>query len=471
MTEIERLRNKGGTPFGDTTSAAFDEKLRRILEKVNPATVSKVVDENAEPLVVWHGSPESGFDVIDPGESRRAERVPSSFASKDLDTARSYSGTRDEADPTNLDEDGDFVRRPGKYPLFLNLKNPHEAWFEGANWDGRRDWQYQVIGEDGDPIYDENGRQYFDDRASAEALAELHEGSEVEAADDRWETTDQVVNEAKRYGADGAIIYDVIDSGTQGGFPDATDVYAAFDANQFKSATRNNGEFSASDSILFAPRPRGPFLATAPAKGKAPRLRQTPDSLPERDQRAIEAWAPGARAAAERERQRAEERARIWNEPDEANLPQWTTLEGVEILRIPGAKHGAIPATGRRNAVNYVAFDVNTREELAYLRKDEVRQWLINSHRNNEGQPLFAPRPRRDPNQLAFDFGTTGDLGDRNQRGFDFGLSASFEGIRTRPPWISPDPIPPMPSRIEASLTRPWGISSRRWRRSRASGG
>ena len=57
--------------------------------------------------------------------------------------------------------------------------------------------------------------------------------------------------------------------------------------------------------------------------------------------------------------------------------PQWETLEGHAILRVPGEAIAALPTTGRRNAAQFVVFDVATRRELAYLKRDEVTGWLV----------------------------------------------------------------------------------------------
>jgi hypothetical protein len=37
------------------------------LSAVNPAEVAKVVDENGEPLVVYHGTPKTGIEVTPKG--------------------------------------------------------------------------------------------------------------------------------------------------------------------------------------------------------------------------------------------------------------------------------------------------------------------------------------------------------------------------------------------------------------------
>lgn len=61
------------------------------------------------------------------------------------------------------------------------------------------------------------------------------------------------------------------------------------------------------------------------------------------------------------------------------NQAEFETLEGQTILRIPGAPIAALPQTGKKNARNWIAFDLATRETLANLTKAEVRGWLYRS--------------------------------------------------------------------------------------------
>jgi hypothetical protein len=60
------------------------------------------------------------------------------------------------------------------------------------------------------------------------------------------------------------------------------------------------------------------------------------------------------------------------------NQPKWTTLEGENILQVPGSRYAALPTTGKKNAAKYIIFDVKTREEVTFLKKNEVNAWLTN---------------------------------------------------------------------------------------------
>jgi hypothetical protein len=62
--------------------------------------------------------------------------------------------------------------------------------------------------------------------------------------------------------------------------------------------------------------------------------------------------------------------------------PDWSTIDGVEVLRIPGEPLAAIPCSGRRSASRFQAFDVATREALCQLTKREIRSWLIRMARS-----------------------------------------------------------------------------------------
>lgn len=266
--------------------------------------VSKVVDsETGEPLVVYHGSEKGGFTVLDPNKGDK-HRSPMIFTAASRNTSRSYSGSGDEiAMPVvpktqdefenygfefNANEDGtvevvdpngyaikaaakdmaaaiqaaakdmeenaaDYtVQQRGVYSLFLNIRNPHEAYFEGANWDGEAPWgTYEVFDGTGDQVYGKDGRRYFS-LEEAEQLAE-EVGGDFQDAQGPGETTNTVAEDAKRYGHDGTIIRQVTDDGGKGGYVEPDDVFVIFDANQAKSATQNTGAFSRdSDDLRFS---------------------------------------------------------------------------------------------------------------------------------------------------------------------------------------------------------------------------
>lgn len=272
--------------------------------------VSKVVDDNGEPLVVYHGTNKAGFSEFEePGGTKRGDL--GIFTTPNREMARTYMSRRGSEValpvPQSIDDltelgleivdngDGGFgvygsdgylngtydseeeivqiySRAPlpsrdeaGFYASFLNIRNPLEENFEGANWDGSRSGQYQVVNDEGEVQYNDNGRGYFNDRDEAEALAEST-GGEVQPADDFYQNTDSAVREARRYN-DGAIIRQVVDSGPgvySSYIDEPSDVFVAFKPNQLKSATQNTGEFSErSDDMRFSRR-RNIFGHAAP---------------------------------------------------------------------------------------------------------------------------------------------------------------------------------------------------------------
>ena len=218
------------------------------------ANSSKVVDENGEPKVVYHGTRSTGFSVFDDSKGARKWKTGApggtSWFSDDISTAYSYSGSYEEAE--YWDEEEEFSEPqypPGIYECFLNIRMPYEEWFDGANWDGSRS-DYAVVDEEGSIVMDG-----FGTREDAEAYAQKEglEGYNVEEAPDLWDSTNSVARRAlgdKQ--SDGAIIYDVVDGG-RFGYPSATNVYVVFESNQIKSATDNVGTYDTNnDDIRFA---------------------------------------------------------------------------------------------------------------------------------------------------------------------------------------------------------------------------
>jgi len=247
--------------------------------------VSKAVDENGEPLVLYHGTTDGGFTIFD-ASGRKAKVQGATFFTPNKAMAQSYSGSGKEVSLRRLETDEDLsannfeikenrglfelyrygnlvdrfdtrqdavdsvnsFRTSGLYPVFLNIRDPDEADFEGANWDGGRYGQYVVENEEGEPVYDANGRAYFEDKADAEELAE-NVGGEVNPAPDHYDSTDGVVREAQRLKNDGAIIRNVTDMGPRLSpyAGEATDVFVTFKPEQVKSATQNVGTFDATN--------------------------------------------------------------------------------------------------------------------------------------------------------------------------------------------------------------------------------
>jgi len=66
--------------------------------------------------------------------------------------------------------------------------------------------------------------------------------------------------------------------------------------------------------------------------------------------------------------------------------PEWTKIEGQDVLQIKGSEFFAIPADGKKSAKKFVISN-KAREEVAHLDKKEVRQWLIDAARRDGVKP------------------------------------------------------------------------------------
>ncbi|MBE6100131.1 MAG: hypothetical protein E7197_08775 [Anaerovibrio sp.] len=92
----------------------IDYKLSQIFSSVN--NVSKVVEENGEPLVVYHGTPLGGFDTFNrelnyfTADKEYADRYQDPGASSDY-----VKGVREEL--------GEAMT----YSVFLNIKKPFDT--------------------------------------------------------------------------------------------------------------------------------------------------------------------------------------------------------------------------------------------------------------------------------------------------------------------------------------------------------
>ena len=125
--ELMEMEKAGGKVQGEIRKSrqatpAFDVlNISKIADKVN--TASKVVDENGEPLVVYHGS-DAEFDVFDRSKGRSSMDIQGMFFSPWKDDAQGY---------------GKNVRA-----FFLNIKHPADdlqayeafAHYKGQNYAG-----------------------------------------------------------------------------------------------------------------------------------------------------------------------------------------------------------------------------------------------------------------------------------------------------------------------------------------------
>ena len=300
-------------------------------------SVSKAVDDNGEPMVVYHGTDKGGFmsferpsgkgrgdlgifttpnrgmarSYVRKGRAKDIEAPDVPTTQSDLEdlgySFESYQGRLSSKQAENQElfsyvtPDGDevsnftsmeaavadaieeyspdeFESQPGVYALFVSIRKPHESNFEGALWNGERPEQYQVRDENDEPI-ESDGRVFFDLETARRLVAE-NEGAELQPADSHYETTDDVVKDARLYKNDGAIIREVVDDGGGIGYDmSPSDVFVAFDPSQLKSADFNGGEFDAnSDDIRRSPARQDPADGDKTDVTKLPAGRAIPQS-------------------------------------------------------------------------------------------------------------------------------------------------------------------------------------------------
>jgi len=192
----------------------------------SPETASKVVDGNGEPMVVYHGSPESGFSSFGGGQN------DSIHFTNDKGLAAQYSGTTDKA---VIDDESESA---GNYATFLNIKNPVDADWNGAEWNEAPDFYYTT--RDGVTTIEQ-----IDDIDAFEAS-----NPEVDTTNARIGSVDSLASEAESEGYDGVIAKDLTSMGRypDAGEPDsATTEFIIFNSEQIKSATSNAGTFDGSN--------------------------------------------------------------------------------------------------------------------------------------------------------------------------------------------------------------------------------
>lgn len=190
----------------------------------DPASASKVIDENGEPRVVYHGTPKGGFQAFDSYKagSNTANVSDGFYFTENRMNAQTYSNSGDEITDQDIardDEAEPYERNQTKgiYSVYLNLRNPYIYDAQGRSWDGSLEGEYDGIGT---PIPEIENQIFQDDEN------------------------------------DGAIILNVQDEGRYGqGYNWGEITYIAKAPEQIKSATYNSGAFDPSDDrILFQER-------------------------------------------------------------------------------------------------------------------------------------------------------------------------------------------------------------------------
>ena len=178
-----------------------------------PENASKVVDENGEPMVVWHGR-SAEFNTFEKKEGVRfimglEDKVKAEgfFFSPDKGLAEEFASNSSR-------------HRGGKanvVPCFLNIRKPMD-----------------LTGEDYDRIYEDvTGWEYM---------------VGMDTQDNLWGIMDEegMADKIKEKGYDGAIFVEEVDDS----YEPTKISFCALDANQIKSAENNNGDFSADNNDI-----------------------------------------------------------------------------------------------------------------------------------------------------------------------------------------------------------------------------
>lgn len=179
----------------------------------DPENASKVVDENGEPMVVWHGR-SAEFNTFEKKEGVRfimglEDKVKAEgfFFSPDKGLAEEFASNSSR-------------HRGGKanvVPCFLNIRRPMD-----------------LTGEDYDRIYEDvTGWEYM---------------VGMDTQDNLWGIMDEegMADKIKEKGYDGAIFVEEVDDS----YEPTKISYCALDANQIKSAENNNGDFSSDNNDI-----------------------------------------------------------------------------------------------------------------------------------------------------------------------------------------------------------------------------
>lgn len=195
----------------------------------DPENASKVVDENGEPMVVYHGTAGS----INKFENQ--QRSPGFWFVDREDVANGYA----ESASTEFEKEKNVV------PVFLNIRNPR---MEDARGEYPAEFALKSFVENDSGVY-----EVFDTYEEAEAYQKQN-------VPDGWigaaEVGDQndLVERAKEFGYDGVIMKNMHDQAayaeTRVKGPQTN--YVALNPNQIKSATETTGLFSENEDIRFS---------------------------------------------------------------------------------------------------------------------------------------------------------------------------------------------------------------------------
>ena len=256
----------------------------------NPDNSSKVVDENGEPLVVYHGT-NAEFTVFD--TSKNDSSYKGFYFTDSKEMAGSYKG--------------DILM-----PVFLNIRDYYKVNAEGKNWNNINtsiagsnsssplEWLRNIVKQNSLELeaakrghYDDFAERYIKDEKRVKQVQDslnnlgvtklYNEYENIENSSPssiieraikyfklktiehkaaklfndnyyRYQTTSSVHTrdlEVVFSDRDGIIINDVIDYGSRVNNPIPSNVYIVYNPNQIKSATDNTGAFSSANDGIY----------------------------------------------------------------------------------------------------------------------------------------------------------------------------------------------------------------------------
>jgi len=279
LTEIEKGRLIGGLSAPVTQSALSEIKDKRLLSILQTTPVSQVVDENGEPLVVYHGTNKlsfgDSFKRFDTYNSNHGLMGKGSYFTADPSIASEY---------TNKGQG----ENPSIYPVFLSIKHP-------LNMDAQADeskWTERFP----------DAADYHNGKLTNESWLRAVEDSLRDQGISRWEGADEIQSGILSMGYDGVTHVGggrINKNGVQ------HQVFIAYEPFQIKSATGNAGTFSgATADIRYQnPPPLSPaesLMQTAPDLFNRKQKSAGRRTGPAGDVPAPLGWVPSGGASAER---------------------------------------------------------------------------------------------------------------------------------------------------------------------------
>ena len=169
----------------------------------NPDNASKVVDENGEPLVAYHGTTNDETTSVWNEKTKMYDTSHEPFTV----FKREVDGLPNSGLFFNSSEDNAYEYGYNNYAVYLSAKNPLVIDCKGSLYNSIK-----------------------------------HDGKTMDTYD--W------ANWAEENGYDGVIFKNIKDGVDYGSMQDTTDDYVVFKSNQIKSAENNNGDFSADNNDI-----------------------------------------------------------------------------------------------------------------------------------------------------------------------------------------------------------------------------